>query len=69
MRLVGRLCHDRHAAATGNNAAGPRQRVQLIERWTRQQRRRLQDGEGSGEIENLMVRDNKETDTMHHGAI
>ena len=34
MRLVGRLCHDRHATATGNHAVGPRQRVQLIERLT-----------------------------------
>lgn len=69
MRLVGRLCHDRHATATGDHAAGPRQRVQLIERLPRQQCGCLEGGEGPGEFENLMVLDNKETAMMHHGAI
>jgi hypothetical protein len=69
MRLVGRLCHDRHATATGDNAAGPRQRVQLIERLPRQQRGYLEGGEGPGEFENLMVREDEEADAMRNGAI
>jgi hypothetical protein len=66
---VDSLCRYRHAAATSDQAASPRQRAQRIEWSSRQPRSRLEDGEWSGEIENLMIREDEEADAMHDGLI
>ena len=67
-RIPTRLCRYWHAATAGDGAASARVDFKPVERPPGQPPRRLKGGEWPGEVQDLVVRDDVETDAVHDGA-